>query len=177
MAISKEKKEEVVSELKEMLTRTQAVVASDYRGLTAGQVAELRNRLRPLDSRFVVAKNSLIVRSLRELGLPTLDDILVGPTALTFVFGDWAQPLREMREFATETELLKVKGGLLGNRAIAAEDVHTLTHLPSLQVVQAETLTGLQSPISGLVGLLDGTLSAMLRVMDARVAQLGEAAG
>jgi large subunit ribosomal protein L10 len=66
LAISKDKKQQVVAELKEMLTRSKAVVISDYRGLTAGQMADLRSRLRPLESRFLVAKNTLISRSLRR---------------------------------------------------------------------------------------------------------------
>lgn len=176
MAISKEKKQQVVAELKEMLERSNVVVLSDYRGLTAGQMAELRNKLRPLDSRFMVAKNSLILRSLQELGLPDLEGLLQGPTAVSFLFGGFGQPLQELRQFAKETESLTIKGGLQGERVLDAQQIQTLAELPAIEVLQAQTLASVQSPVSGFVGLLDGALRGMLYALSARAEQIGEAA-
>jgi large subunit ribosomal protein L10 len=176
LAISKEKKEQVVAELKELLKASKATVLSDYRGLTAAQMADLRSRLRPFDSRFLVAKNTLVLRSLEELGLPKPEDKLQGPTALGLCFDEVTQPLKTLMEFARETELLTVKGALLGDRVIEARDVQTLSMLPGLEVVQAQMLSGLQSPMSGFVGLLDAALRGLLYVLDARAEQVGEAA-
>lgn len=176
MAISKEKKQQVVAELKEMLTRSNAVVMSDYRGLTAGQMAELRNRLRPFDSRFLVAKNRLILRSLEEVGLPKPEKILQGPTAMGFCFGDLGQALQEMANFGKETGLLKIKGGLLGDRILDVHQIQVLTDLPPQRVLHAQIVAGVQSPVSSLVGLLDGALRGLLYALDARAEQMGEAA-
>jgi large subunit ribosomal protein L10 len=176
LAISKEKKQQVVAELKEMLERSNVVVLSDYRGLTAGQMAELRNKLRPLDSRFMVAKNTLILRSLQELGLPDLEGLLQGPTALSFLFGEFGQPLQELRQFAKETESLRIKGGLQGERVLDAQQIHTLAELPAIGVLQAQTLASVQSPVSGFVGLLDGAIRGVLYALSARAQQMGEAA-
>lgn len=176
LAISKEKKQQVVAELKEMLTGSKAVIISDYRGLTASQMAELRNKLRPFESRFLVAKNTLILRSLQEVGLPTPEEMLRGPTALSFCFGDLRQTLQVMQEFAKETELLRIKGGLLGERVMNVKDVQVLAELPEMEVLQAQTLASVQSPISGFVGLLDGALRGLLYVLKARAEQMGEAA-
>lgn len=176
MAISREKKQQVVTELNEMLTRSNAVIISDYRGLSAGQMTELRNRLRPLDSRFFVAKNRLILRSLEEMGLPKPEEILRGPTAMSFCFGDLGQALQEMRKFGKETGLLKTKGGLLGDRVLDVQDVQVLTDLPPQRVLQAQTVATVQSPVSSFVGLLDGALRGLLYALDARAEQMGEAA-
>lgn len=166
----------MVAELKEMLTGSKAVIISDYRGLTAGQMAELRNKLRPFESRFLVAKNTLILRSLQEVGLPTLEEMLQGPTALSFCFGDLRQALQVMQEFAKETEHLRIKGGLLGERVMDVQDVQVLAGLPETEILQAQTLASVQSPISGFVGLLDGALRGLLYVLNARAEQMGEAA-
>jgi large subunit ribosomal protein L10 len=176
LAISKDKKQQVVAELKEMLTRSKAVVISDYRGLTAGQMADLRSRLRPLESRFLVAKNTLISRSLQEVGLPALEEMLQGPSALSLCFGEFSQPLQAMREFARESETLRIKGGLLGDRVLDVQDVQVLAELPGTEVVQAQTLASVQAPVSGFVGLFEGALRGLLHALNARVAQMGEAA-
>lgn len=176
MAISREKKEKVVAELKELLAQSSAVVISDYRGLTGQQMAQLRRRLRPMNGKFIVAKNSLIVRSLQEAGHPTLEDMLQGPSALGLFFGDYAQPLREMTEFSREAEALRIKGGLLGDRVMSAEDVKTLSELPSVEVLRAQVLGSVQGPVSAIVGIFEGALRGVLYVLGARLGQLGEAA-
>lgn len=176
MAISKEKKEQVVTELTEMLARSKATVIADYRGLTASQMGELRNKLRPLDSKFLVAKNTLILRSLEEASLPKPEDLLQGPTALGICFENISEPLKAIMEFAKETDILAIKGGLMGERIISPADVKTLSEMPAVDVLRAQTLAGLQSPMSGLVGLLDSVLSGLLYALDARAEQLGEAA-
>ena len=175
MAISKEKKQEIVAELKELLPESKAVVISDYRGLSAEQMAALRNKLRPVKGRFLVAKNSLVLRSLREVGLPEPTELLQGPSALGVCFEDISPPLKALMEFAKETELLTIKGGLMGDRVLSAEDVATLSDLPAPEVLQAQLLSGLQAPASGLVGVLDGVLRSLLYVLNARSEQLGEA--
>ena len=175
MALSKEKKQQQVVQLKELVTRSKAVIITDYRGLAAGQMAELRNRLRPLNSQFMVAKNTMVSRSLQELGLPSADQFLKGPCGLGFCFADVGAPTRAMAEFGKETKLLKLKGGLLEDRVIDANQVNTLAQLPTHDVLLAQTLASIQSPVSHFVGLLDGALRGVLGVFDARAEQLGEA--
>lgn len=176
MAISKQRKQESVAELKEMLSRSKAVILSDYRGLTAAQMATVRNKLRPLDGKFLVAKNTLLARSLEEVGLPVPEDLLLGPTAVGFCFADFREPVRAMLDLARETNVLKVKGGLLGNQLINAETVRSLPTLPSPETLRAQALGGLQSPVSGFVGVLDSALRSLMYVLSARAEQLGEPA-
>ena len=175
MAITREKKEQLVAELSELLSRSSVVVLSDYRGLTAAQMAELRNKLRPLGSKFTVAKNSLISRSLEESKLPSLGSMLEGPTALSFIFGEFREPLHELKAIAKDTELLNIKGGLLGERVLSADDVQVLMDLPTADVLRAQLLSGMQSPVSGLIGLLDSALRGLLYALSARADQMGEA--
>ena len=176
MAISKEKKQQIIGELKEMLASSQATIISDYRGLTATQMADLRSKLRPFNGKFMVAKNTLVLKGLEELGMPQPEDILQGPTALSFLFAGINQPLRAIMDFARTTAVLTIKGGLLGNRVMSVSDVQVLSSLPGPETVRAMTLAGLQSPVSGFVGLLDTALRGVLYALDAHAEQLGKAA-
>lgn len=176
MAISKEKKQQVVAELSDLLTRSKLVVISDYRGLTAEQMVHVRSKLRPLNSKFIVAKNTLVLKSLAEAGLPQPEALLQGPTALSFCFEDLSQPVKAIHELAAETEVLSIKGGLLGDRILSKQDVQTLGWLPKEEVLRAEALAGLQSPVAGFVGVLDSALRGLLYALNARAEEMGEAA-
>ena len=176
MAISKEKKQQVVTELKDMLARSKLVIISDYRGLTAGQMVRVRNKLRPLNSKFIVAKNTLVLRSLEEAGLAQPEALLQGPTALSFCFEDMSQPIKAIQELAAETEILSIKGGLLGDRVLDAQDVRTLGQLPKVEVLRAQALAGVQSPVAGFVGLLDSVLRGVLHALNVHAEELGKTA-
>jgi large subunit ribosomal protein L10 len=175
LPVTKEKKHETVEQLKELITRSQVVILSDYRGLGAQKMAQLRNKLRPLDSKVTVAKNTLVLRSLEELGLPQPEDTLQGPTAVSFCFGDLGAPVRAMLEFAREAEFLKVKGGLMGSYVMSVDQVMSLPYLPATDAVKAMALGSIQSPASSFVGVLDGALRGLLYVLDAHAEQLGPA--
>ncbi len=177
MAVSKEKKQETIAELKEMIGNSKAMVFADYRGLTAGQLSNLRGRLRPLNAKFTVAKNTLVLKALEQQGWPQPEEILQGPTAIGVLFGGLSQPLKTIRDFAREAEAFSVKGGMLGNSVLSAADVQTLGELPDVETLRAHTLGGLQAPMSSFVGVLDAALRGVLYVLDARAEQLGPAAG
>jgi len=176
LAISKEKKDQVVAELKEMLARSKLVIISDYRGLTAGQMVQMRNKLRPLNSKFVVAKNTLVLRSLQEAGLAQPEALLQGPTALSLCFDDMSQPIKAMQELAAETEILSIKGGVLGDRILNVQDIKTLSQLPKPEVLRAQALAGLEWPVSGFVGLLDSVLRGVLHALNVHAEELGKTA-
>jgi large subunit ribosomal protein L10 len=174
LPVSKQKKQETIEELKEMLGRSHVVVLSEYRGLTAAQMSHLRNKLRPMNSKMLVAKNTLVLKSLEELGLPQPQDLLQGPTALGMVFGDMGQPVRAILDFARENEFFKVKGGMMGARLISPKEVQILPQLPTTEVLRAQALGGVVSPIAGFVGVLDGALRGLLYALDAHAEQLGQ---
>jgi len=174
LPVSKQKKQETIEELKEMLGRSKAVILSNYRGLTAQQMSQLRNRLRPFGSKMLVAKNTLVMKSLEELGLPQPEDLLQGPTALSMIFGELNQPVRALLDFARETDVLKVKGGLMGAYLMSVQEVQMLPQLPALEVLRAQALGGVASPVSGFIGVLDGALRGLLYVLNARAEQMGQ---
>ena len=174
MPVSKQKKQETIEELKEMLSRSQVVIVSDYRGLTAARMSQLRNKLRPLNSKVLVAKNTLVLKSLEELGLPQPEELLQGPTALSIIFGEMAQPVRAVLDFTREADVFKVRGGIMGDRVVSLREVQMLPQLPAAEVLRAQALGGVVSPISGFIGVLDGAIRGLLYVLNARAEQMGQ---
>lgn len=176
MAITKEIKETRVAQYKEMLASSQAVVVTQYRGLTMGQLNDLRARLRPTGGRFQVTKNTLFRLALADESRPALDDILVGPTAVAYLSGDVATGIKALLAFAEETKAIEVKGGLFGNRVLSAEDVVTLSRLPSREELLAQVVSRMQAPIYGLVNVLSGPMRGLVYALKARQDQLANAA-
>jgi large subunit ribosomal protein L10 len=167
-----QKKQEEVDKLTEQIGRAQLTVLADYRGLTVGDMATLRGRLRDAGGEFHVAKNTLTRRAAAQLGCDDLVPYLVGPTGLAFGYGDPAALAKALTEYARISRIFALKGGLLGNRVLPAEDVSRLAELPGREVLLARVVGGVQAPIYGLVGVLSGTLRSLVGVLEARRQQL-----
>ncbi len=144
----------VVQEIGQKLAASQAVFVTEYRGLTVSQLATVRNALRPADAQLAVYKNTLAKLAVREAGLDGLDELLVGPTALTFVQGDVAGAAKALRESSKTLTALVVKGGVLGENVLSEADVMTLADLPSREELLAKFAGALQAPLVKTAGLL-----------------------
>ena len=172
MAISREKKETIVNEYVDKLRRSQAVIVSEYRGLTTKQMQGLRRDLRGAQSELAVSKNTLIARALTEVGLPAPDEMLSGPVAVTFCYEEVAAPAKVLTKFAKDSKILVLRGGLMGQSVFNEAGVQSLTELPGKEQLRAQVVGTLQSPINGLVNVLAGTVRGFMNVLNARAAQL-----
>ena len=176
MAITRQKKEALVAEYVERLGRSEALIISEYRGLTVKQFQALRRELRESDCEIVVAKNTLVARALQETGFPVPESLLTGPTSVTFCYSDLAGPAKALNKHAKDTKILLVRGALLGKQELDAASAVALADLPSREQLLAQVVGTLQSPISGLVNVLAGTIRGVVNVLNARIDQLEEAA-
>jgi large subunit ribosomal protein L10 len=123
---------------------------------------------------MLVAKNTLVLKSLEELGLPQPQGMLQGPTALSIVFGEMGQSVRAILDFSRETEGFKVKGGLLGAHLMSPQEVQILPQLPAPEVLRAQALGAVVSPIAGFVGVLESAIRGLLYALGAHADQLGQ---
>ena len=144
----------VVAEIVGKLRDSQAVFVSEYRGLSVGQLATVRNALRPNDAEHVVYKNTLARLAVREVGLEGLEEFLTGPTALTFVKGDVAGAAKALRDSSKTLPALVVKGGVLGESTLSEQEVMVLADLPSRDELLARFAGALQAPLVKTAGLL-----------------------
>jgi len=172
LAISREKKEAMVEEYVEKLGRSQGLLFAEYRGLSVKQMQALRRELRAGDSEMLVTKNTLFERALNETGMPAPESLLVGPTAVTFCFGDLSVPAKTLAKWAKDTKILAPRGGIIGQTVISEASVQELADLPSQEQLRAQVVGALQAPIYGLVNVLAGPLRGLVTVLNGRMAQL-----
>jgi large subunit ribosomal protein L10 len=142
-----------VEEIKGKLEEARAAVLTEYRGLKVGELADLRASLRTAEAEYKVYKNTLARRAAEEAGLSDLVSLLEGPTAITFVKGDAVTVAKALRDYARGNANLVVKGGILGTRVIAPEDVVALADIQPREVLLARIAGGFQAPLTKAAGL------------------------
>jgi large subunit ribosomal protein L10 len=166
-----DEKRRVVEELAERIRGADSMIVADYRGLTVTQIAEVRGALREAGASFRVAKNTLARRAAEEAGQPLLADMLQGPTAIAFVADDPAAAAKKLSEVARTTRILTVRGAVLDGKALSADEVRQLGELPSKEVLQAQVVGAVASPIQGAYNVFAAPLREFLVVLDQYIAQ------
>jgi large subunit ribosomal protein L10 len=174
MPISREKKEQVVADLTEKLSRSQALIMTDFRGLNTTEMNELRHKLRETETGYHVVKNSLIRLALERSGLPWEQSLFDGPTAVGFCYEDVSSPAKIMSDFAKESTTFSIRGGVLGQKVVSAAQISKLAALPSSEVLIAQAVGGMKAPLISLVSVLSAPLHNLARVLQARSQQLAE---
>ncbi len=173
--MNREEKARVIEELTEKL-KGGSVVFVDYKGMNVAQSTRLRARSRESGVEFVVAKNTLAQWAANQAGVEGISEYLVGPTALAFS-EDPVVSAKLMAEFSDEIGTFELKGGLLdGDQVVDAEGVVALSRLPERQQLIAQVVGGIQSPIAGLVNVLNGTIRNLAVVLNQVAEQKGSQA-
>jgi len=167
LAITKQRKEELVAKYAEQLQRSNAVFLTQYQGLTANEMNSLRNKLREADSSFTIVKNTLMKRVLANAELGGIDDLFEGPVGVSFVHGAPPPVAKVLVEFAKDTKILEVKGGLLGNVFLSKDAVKDLAELPPLDVLRAQLLGLISVPATQLAGVVASSVRQVVNVVHA----------
>jgi large subunit ribosomal protein L10 len=143
----------VVDEVRERLSNAPAALLTEYRGLKVGELAQLRRNLREAGGDYKIYKNTLVRFAARDLGLE-LEELLTGPTAIAFAREDAVGVAKALRDFGRTNPALVVKGGVLGNRSLSADQARALADVPPREVLLARLAGGLAAPLQQLAGLL-----------------------
>ncbi len=176
MAISREKKEELVAGYVKQLSNSEAIIVTDYRGLTVPQLQELRGKIREADGSFSVVKNTLAGLALQQAGLPAIDDMLTGPIGIGFCGSNVPGVAKAITDFAKGNDKFMVKGGLMGQTILNEDAVKSLASLPSLDVLRAQILGLISAPASQLAGVVAGSVRQLVNVVNAYAEKENEAA-
>jgi large subunit ribosomal protein L10 len=145
------KVEEITAKLKE----ARAVFVTEYRGMSVSQMADLRTPLRAVGAEHKVYKNTLVKLAATNAGLDGLNEHLTGPTALTFASEDSVGAAKALVDAAKANPLLVIKGGMLGDAPMSADDVKALASLPSREELLANLAGALQAPLVKTARLLN----------------------
>jgi large subunit ribosomal protein L10 len=159
-------KETTVAELTENFRGSNAIVLTEYRGLTVAQLKELRTNIRA-DASYAVVKNTLTKIAAKDAGVEGLDDLLEGPSAIAFVHGDTVAVAKALRDFAKANPLLVVKGGYFDGAALTAAEVGKLADLESREVLLAKLAGAFKASLFGAAYLFNAPLAQAVRTVDA----------
>jgi large subunit ribosomal protein L10 len=166
--MARPEKVEQVELLTEKLRSAHVAVLTDYRGMTVGQLQDLRGRLRAQEVEYRVVKNTLARRAAVEAGHEDFADLLRGPVGIAFGYGDLSAPARLLGEFARQTRIrLDIVGGLVEGRVMGGDQVRQTADLPSREVLIAMLLGTLQSPVAQLVATIQAPVQQLVGLLEA----------
>ena len=159
--MNKEQKTAGVDEIAAQISDADAIFAVDYRGTSVPQAAALRAKLRDADTTFRIVKNSLTERAADKAGADTLKELLEGPTAFAFVRGDAAAAAKALNDFTREQAAFQFKGGVLDGAPLSVDEIKAIARLPTREVLNAQLVGVVASPLTGLVRGLNGLIQGL----------------
>ena len=161
------KKETAVSELRERLAGAENLFFTNYAGLTVEQITKLRGELRKDGSSYAVVKNTLFSIAAGEDLAKKAEEFLAGPTGVVFAGNDPVAPAKALKQFADDVKTLKIKAAYIDGKMVDAAQVNMLAALPPKLELIARMIGSLASPLRGLVTVLSGNQSGLVRVLNA----------
>ena len=173
MSKAKEKKAVVIDQLQEKLSSCNIGILTDYRGLTAAEITELRRTLDKSGIEYKVVKNTMARFAAEKAGMGELAGLLQGPVAIAFGYGDIIEPARVLADYTRAAKTsLGITGGFLGSRLLTSRDLAEMATLPPREILLAKVIGRLQSPMYGLVNCLSSPLRGIMGVLQARIEQM-----
>ena len=171
--MAREKKAQIIDRLREVFSTCSIGILTDYRGLSAPEMTDLRRRLREQGIEYRVFKNTLARFAAEGASKDDLASFFEGPTAIAYGYGDIAQPARALADYIRNSKAtLNIKGGFLSDRLLTSEEVMTLSTLPSREILLAKTVGGMQAPIITLLSHLATPMRGFINLLQARMQQL-----
>ena len=177
MALRLEQKQAVVSEVHEAAGNALSAVLADYRGLTVGDLTDLRRRARESGVSLRVVRNSLLKRAVVGTEYECLNDAAVGPTLLAFSQEDPGAAARLLKKAAADFDALDVKAVSIGGHVYPAEDIDRVASLPTRDEAIAQLMAVMQAPVAKLARTLQEVPAKLARLLDAIREQKEQSAG
>ena len=168
---TKEFKQEKIAHYKEQFEKAKVAVVADYRGLTVEEITELRRNLQNAEADLTVTKNTLCKVAAKGTNFEVISELMEGPTAIAFGFGDEVASAKILAKFIKENKKGEILGAVLEGKVLSADEAKKLASMPSKEELYAKMLGSINSPASGLVCSVNGVMSALVRAIDAVRAQ------
>lgn len=159
----------IVEDLAAKLNKSPFLILTEYTGMNVLQFSELRSRLAGAGAQCHVVKNTFLRKAAAEVGFPNLGDDLAGQTAIVTGESDVCAAAKILKGFAAEFQRPSVKVGVLDKAIISTDQIKALADLPPKEVLQAQLLGVLKSPLQKLVTLLNEPGASLARLLKARV--------
>lgn len=181
----REKKEKIVAEFAEKVGKAKALVFTNYQGMTHKQLEELKKALKALNAELAVTKNTLLKRALEignlpargwsafggKLDLPAgeagIGNSFEGPTATLFSYGDPVAAIKELAKSIKALTPSRIKFAIFEGKIIAEQDIIRISTLPSREVLIAQVVGGMKTPLFGLHRALSWNLQKFVLTLRA----------
>ena len=154
-----------VQELHELFSGIEMAVLTDYRGLTVEEISNLRTKLRDVEARFRVVKNTLSILAAEGTPIEAVKDYFTGPVAILYTAGDPVGPAKALMDFIKGNDKLEAKVGILSGNAIDVADVKRLAEMPSRDAMLSQTMATMNAPVTNFVRTLSEIPAGFVRVM------------
>lgn len=175
MKMNRDRKSEVVQKLATKLAASPSLYLTDFTGIAVKPMTELRSKLRAAGVGYMVVKNTLALRALKEASVSGLDDLIRGPTGFVFAGADPMAAAKILAAFQKEHESLAVRAGLVDGRTVTAAEIKRLASLPSREELMAQLGGAFQAPMQGFVGAVSSLLYQFVGAVEALRAQRASA--
>ncbi len=163
--MKREEKAQAISDYESIGQATNAFLI-DFKGITVPQVTELRKQVRETGSRYIVVKNTLALIAVKDSPLKTLGSKFTGMTAVAFNRTDAVALAKALTKFAKDVPTVQFKGAMLDGQIVPASQIQNIASLPSRQELVSKILFLMQSPIRGLVTVLNANIRNLAVVLD-----------
>jgi large subunit ribosomal protein L10 len=165
--MAKAEKVERVAALKERIEGSDALLLTEYRGLTVSEISELRRSLEEGGTAFSVVKNTLMLRAANDAAIEDLEALLEGPTAVAFVSGDAVAAAKKVVDAAKLFPALVLKGAYMDGRVLSAGDAKALADLDSREVMLSKIAGLMKGEMSRAASLFQAAQSRFVSLLEA----------
>jgi large subunit ribosomal protein L10 len=165
--VPKAEKIERVAELKAGIEGSDALLLTEYRGLTVSDITELRRSLAEGGATFAVVKNTLMQRAAVDASIEDLESLLDGPTAVAFVTGDPVAAAKKVVDAAKKFPALILKGGYMEGKVLSADEAKGLADLDSKEVMLSKIAGLLKGEMSRAASMFVSAQSKLLSLLEA----------
>lgn len=160
-----EEKKKLVKELVDKISSSQIILATSYTGLTAGEMTDLRKKVRNSSSEYIVSKNTLSKIAFQEMKFEKFSEYMKGPVGLVFGLEDPVAVAKTLKEFKGEHERFNIIAGLFNKDVISKDRINELASLPSRNVLIQKVASGIQAPLYNLVFVLNELIRRLPSVL------------
>jgi len=167
LAISKQRKVELVEQYDKLIADSRAIILTEYTGMSVKSMEELRQKVYEANGAFHVTKNTLLKLALENSEKSIPEDLLQGQLATGFAFEEAPSLAKALVDYAKEDEKITLRGGFLGNEYLTVDEIEALAKLPSLEQLRGQIVGLISAPAQNIVSTLTNGVRQVVNVVDA----------
>jgi len=165
-----QKKIEQVKELSDLFSNSDTIIMADYKGTSVSELSGLRRALNETSAKFKIAKNTLAKLAAEQSSKDALSEEITGPLGFVLTNEDPSQVTKVLYKYTEDNEIdFVIKKGLVNNDLLDEDTLQKLSKLPSKEILLAKLMGSMNSPVTNLVFVLQGTIQAFATVLQRHV--------